>query len=80
MTQFLVRNLEDDVKARLRLRARRDGRSTEEEVREIPSKAVMDEAGVRELLGSGRASLVSGSRTSLRSCAASPPGAATFEG
>ena len=35
MAQLVVRNLQDDVKARLQLRARRHGRSTEEEVREI---------------------------------------------
>ncbi len=35
MAQLLVRNLEDDVKERLRLRAARRGRSMEEEVRDI---------------------------------------------
>ena len=51
MAQLPVRNLEDDVKARLRLRARRHGRSTEEEVREILRNAVR-ETGAREPLGS----------------------------
>ena len=32
MAQLVVRNLEDDVKARLQRRARQHGRSTEEEV------------------------------------------------
>ncbi len=35
MAQLVVRNLEDSVKARLQRRARRNGRSMEEEVRDI---------------------------------------------
>ena len=35
MAQLVVRNLDDDVKAKLQQRARQHGRSTEEEVREI---------------------------------------------
>jgi len=35
MAQFVVRNLEEDVKARLKRRAARHGRSMEEEVRHI---------------------------------------------
>ena len=35
MAQFLVRRLEDDVKARLKRRASRHGRSMEEEIRHI---------------------------------------------
>ena len=45
------RNLEDDVKTRLQERARRHGRSTEEEVRDILRHAVRDEgheAGARD--------------------------------
>ena len=44
MAQLVVRNLDDDVKARLQRRARRHGRSTEEEVREILRNAVKDDA------------------------------------
>jgi hypothetical protein len=36
--QLVVRNLDDDVKAKLQQRARQHGRSTEEEVREILRK------------------------------------------
>jgi plasmid stability protein len=43
MAQLVVRNLEDDVKAKLQRRARRHGRSTEEEVREILRHAVRGE-------------------------------------
>jgi plasmid stability protein len=52
VAQLLVRNLEDDVKVRLQLRARRHGRSTEEEVREILRNAVKDEGVQRKPLGS----------------------------
>ena len=40
MAQLLVRNLENAVKARLQRRARRNGRSMEEEVRDILRAAV----------------------------------------
>jgi antitoxin FitA len=43
MAQILVRNLDDELKARLTERARRHGRSTEEEVREILRTAVLAE-------------------------------------
>lgn len=43
MAQLVVRNLDDGVKALLRRRARRHGRSTEHEVREILADAVRDE-------------------------------------
>ena len=52
MAQLVVRNLEDDVKARLQRRARRHGRSTEEEVREILRNAVKNEGAQRTPLGS----------------------------
>jgi plasmid stability protein len=43
MAQLLVRNIEDAVKARLKRRARRNGRSMEEEVRDILRAAVHNE-------------------------------------
>jgi len=42
MAQLVVRNLDDDVKAKLQRRAKRHGRSTEEEVRDILRNAVRD--------------------------------------
>jgi plasmid stability protein len=42
MAQIIVRNLEDQVKARLGRRARRNGRSMEEEVRDILRDAVRE--------------------------------------
>jgi plasmid stability protein len=43
MAQLVVRNLENAVKARLQRRARRNGRSMEEEVRDILRTAVNKE-------------------------------------
>ncbi len=43
MAQFIVRNLEDDVKARLKRRAARHGRSMEEEARHILRDAVKNQ-------------------------------------
>lgn len=51
MAQLVVRNLDDDVKARLQRRARAHGRSTEEEVREILRNAVRDEGAPQQGLG-----------------------------
>jgi plasmid stability protein len=43
MAQLIVRNLDEAVKAKLQKRARRNRRSTEEEVREILRAAVKDD-------------------------------------
>jgi plasmid stability protein len=43
MAQFIVRQLEDDVKARLKRRAERHGRSMEEEIRHILRDVVKQE-------------------------------------
>lgn len=51
MAQFVVRNLEDDVKTRLKRRAARHGRSMEDEVRDILRNAVKDENRKTEGLG-----------------------------
>jgi antitoxin FitA len=51
MAQILVRNLETEVKTRLQRRARRNGRSMEEEVREILRDAVKLEDKNRKGLG-----------------------------
>jgi plasmid stability protein len=52
MAQLLVRDLDDDVKTKLQRRARRHGRSTAEEVREILRNAVRGEGAPRLPLGS----------------------------
>ena len=51
MAQLVVRNIEDDLKERLRRRARLHGRSMEEEVREILRKAVKTDTLRTEGLG-----------------------------
>lgn len=52
MGQLVVRQLDDDVKAKLQRRARRHGRSTEEEVREILRNAVKGEGVSGQAMGS----------------------------
>jgi plasmid stability protein len=52
MAQFVVRQLEEDVKTRLKRRAERHGRSMEEEVREILRNAAREEGRAIAKLGS----------------------------
>ena len=52
MDQLVIRQLDEEVMIRLQRRARRNGRSTEEEVREILSNAVRNEHGTQAPLGS----------------------------
>jgi plasmid stability protein len=59
MAQFVVRNLEDEVKARLQRRAARHGRSMEEEVRDILRDALKEEDTQAGGLGTEIASLFS---------------------
>ena len=56
MAQLVVRNLEDDVKTRLRRRAARRGRSMEEEARDILRDALKQEGLPAGGLGSEIAS------------------------
>ena len=57
MAQFVVRNIENEVKARLRRRAARHGRSMEEEVRDILRNAVNEQEFAVGGLGTEIASL-----------------------
>jgi antitoxin FitA len=59
MAQLLVRNIENDVKAKLQLRARRHGGSTEEEVRDILRNAVKEEKSSKAGLGTRLAARLS---------------------
>jgi len=52
MAQVVVRQLDEDVKARLKRRAERHGRSMEEEVREILRNAARGESRAVTKLGS----------------------------
>ncbi len=60
MAQILVRQLDDDTKAKLQRLARRHGRSTEEEVREILRNAVRNVDHPPRRLGSRVASRFKG--------------------
>ncbi len=57
MAQLVVRNIENEVKAKLQRRAKRHGRSMEEEVREILRDAAKSEAASGRGLGTEIASL-----------------------
>jgi plasmid stability protein len=57
MAQFVVRNIEVEVKTRLQRRATRHGRSMEEEVRDILRDAVKEEDSSAGGLGTGISSL-----------------------
>lgn len=57
MAQFVVRNVENEVKTRLQRRAKRHGRSMEEEVRDILRDAVKKEDAPAAGLGTAISSL-----------------------
>ena len=60
MAQVVVRNIEDDVKARLKQRATQHGWSMEEEVRQILRRAVAEPAQLPVKLGSQMAARFAG--------------------
>jgi plasmid stability protein len=60
VAQILVRNLEDRLKARLQTRAKRNGRSMEEEAREILREALRGVELPKRKLGSEIVALFSG--------------------
>jgi antitoxin FitA len=57
MAQFVVRNLEEEVKARLQRRAARHGQSMEKEVRDILRDALKEDESPAGGLGTEIASL-----------------------
>jgi plasmid stability protein len=60
MAQLIVRNLEMQTKMRLQRRAKRHGRSMEEEARDILRDALKDEGAPKTGLGSEIAALFRG--------------------
>jgi antitoxin FitA len=60
MAQVVVRNIDDDVKARLKQRAAQHGWSMEEEVRQILRKAVAEPRPALVKLGSRMAARFAG--------------------
>lgn len=55
MASITIRNLEDEIKQRLRVRAAQHGRSTEEEAREILRREMGKGAPARDLAAAIRA-------------------------
>ncbi len=65
MASITIRNLEDDIKQRLRVRAAENGRSMEEEVRDILRRVLSDAATPRDLAAAIRARVTPGARVDL---------------
>ena len=58
MASITIRNLDDDIKQRLRVRAAEHGRSMEEEAREILRRVMGESAPPRNLAAAIRARLI----------------------
>jgi len=80
MAQFIVRDLEEEVKARLKRRAAQHGRSMEEEVRHISRNAVKEQDQRLPQLGSRIAARFAkvGLTTDLPELRGQPPRTAEF--
>jgi plasmid stability protein len=81
VAQFVVRNLEEEVKARLQRRAARHGLSMEEEVRDILRNALKEDVAPARGLGTEIASLFSkiGLEADIPELAGHPIRPATFD-
>lgn len=65
MASITIRNLDDDIKQRLRVRAAEHGRSMEEEARDILRRVMSEGAPPRDLAASIRARIASADRVDL---------------
>ena len=65
MASITIRNLDDNTKQRLRVRAAEHGRSMEEEARDILRQVVLEPSGPSNLAASIRAKLSFSSRVEL---------------
>ena len=65
MASITIRNLEDDIKQRLRVRAAMHGHSMEEEVRDILRRVMGETAPPRNLAAAIRARLTPSTRVDL---------------
>ena len=65
MASITIRNLEDDIKQRLRVRAAEHGRSMEEEARDILRRVLSDAATPRDLAAAIRARVTPDARADL---------------
>lgn len=66
MASITIRNLDDDIKQRLRVRAAEHGRSMEEEARDILRRVMSDTASPRDLAAAIRARVAPGARADLK--------------
>jgi plasmid stability protein len=65
MASITIRNLDDDIKQRLRVRAAEHGRSMEEEAREILRRVMTEDASPRDLAAAIRARVAPSARADL---------------
>ncbi len=72
MASITIRNLDDDIKQRLRVRAAEHGRSMEEEAREILRRVMGESAPPRNLAAAIRSRLAASDRADLELPAREP--------
>ncbi|WP_081629987.1 plasmid stabilization protein [Thiomonas sp. FB-6] len=66
MASITIRNLDDDIKRRLRVRAAMHGRSMEEEAREILRRVMNESTPPRDLAAAIRSRLTPAARADLQ--------------
>lgn len=72
MASITIRNLDDDIKQRLRVRAAEHGRSMEEEARDILRRVMSESTSPRDLAAAIRARVSTGARADLELPAREP--------
>ena len=72
MASITIRNLDDDIKQRLRVRAAEHGRSMEEEARDILRRVMSDAASPRDLAAAIRARVTAAAQAELELSAREP--------
>ena len=72
MASITIRNLDDDIKQRLRVRAAEHGRSMEEEARDILRRVMSDAAPPRDLAAAIRSRVSTGARADIELPAREP--------
>ena len=72
MASITIRNLDDDIKHRLRVRAAMHGRSMEEEAREILRRVMNESAPPRDLAAAIRSRLAPAARADVQLPAREP--------
>jgi len=72
MASITIRNLDDDIKQRLRVRAAEHGRSMEEEARDILRRVMSDATSPRDLAAAICTRVSPGARTDLELPAREP--------